>query len=180
MGKFVLVVEKYIKRLENAKFANLEKTRIGILKNALSDGVKNNDGIIIPSIDFTGGGGSGMYSYKCPVRYGVWAYAQESVGLLSASFVIKNLKKDGDAALVLCAQDDDSENACAISVKINDYEVFKGKNPFPRFAWSLKTFKFPKNILKNGKNFLTIKNISGGDNLKGPPFFMINYAAVKQ
>ena len=37
--------------------------------------------------------------------------------------------------------------------------IFEGKNEFLKFIWTVRTFNVDKDILKKGKNVLTIENL---------------------
>jgi hypothetical protein len=170
-------IDKYIKRLKQAKFPHIERRRKKLIKIIQKENKISSRDIILTSMDFTGGSRSGVYSYKCKPRYAIWAYAPEAVATMQVEFDLTDSLKDAD--LVICGQDDDREARCAIRIKINGHSIFKGKNPFNRFGWYNKTFSIPHKYLKKGKNEITIENIEQSDNMTGPPFIMISYAVLK-
>jgi hypothetical protein len=176
---YVIGIKKYIAKLEKADFPNLKKDKAKLLKIAKQETSLKDGDIFMPSMDFTGGGGTGKYSYKCQPRYAIWAYAPDSVASMTCEFDLdKKQAKAPKSSLFICAQDDDSDKKCKISISINGHEIFKGENDFGRFKWDLRRFEIPASYLVEGKNILTVTNTEESDNISGPPFFMISYAAL--
>ncbi len=129
--------------------------------------------------DFRGGKSPAEYGFKCEKRLATWIYgAKTDLNTLTASFRLNGPPTRAGYDLVLSAQDDDSERKCRIRILVNHNLVFAGPNPFVRFGWYRHTFPIKGSFLKEGANTIQIANIENSDRRKGPPFFMLNYAAL--
>ena len=134
----------------------------------------------IAAVEFLGGAGPAVYGNRCEKRLATWIYGSQSPNpRMQASFDIDPFPAAGDYDLIISAQDDDAEKKCRIRIKLNDFPIFEGENPFVRLGWSRHTFRLPAQKLKR-RNILLIENIEPDGHFGGPPFFMLNYVIVRK
>ncbi len=136
--------------------------------------------ILLTPYDFGGGANPLLYTYRCEKRLATYVKGKKTkISKMSASFFLKTEQLNARYKLVICGQDDDSNEKCPIRIELNGNSIFEGKNPFQRFGWNVQEFEIPPGILKEGANTLDIQNTADSANIAGPPFFMINYAVLQ-
>lgn len=173
------IIKKYIKDLESAQSDAQEYE--DFLNNCIQKEVGiNPEDTVLLSTQFLCAN-SGLYKYQCEPRYAAWVYGPESKSAMSVRFMIdeRELGKSENAKLIICGQDDEDEEECAIAIVLNGNTVFKGKSGFGRQGWFIKEFTFPTAYLKRGENILEIKNTTKSENQYGTPWFGISYAVIR-
>lgn len=136
--------------------------------------------ILLSPYDFTGGHTPEYYNYRCERRLSTWIRGKKTaINKMQASFQLSDKSLAYLNELVISGQDDDAEKKCTIKICINSATVFEGANPFGRFGWNTRKFPLEKGILKEGMNALSIECLDESGIAHGPPFFMLNYAVLK-
>ncbi len=167
----------------NRYIQDVEATRKKAEKEA---GLNSKTDIFRSALEFSGGMNPQFYNYKqakkgidIKRRLCTWIYGAESIRpALTTSFEIEPFPPSGDYKLIISGLDDDSTNKCPIKIDLNGYTIFSGANPFSNKDWNLKEFTIPADKLHRN-NILTIANTAASDSLSGPPFFMLNYAILR-
>jgi hypothetical protein len=138
------------------------------------------------AMEFSGGAGPKFYEYKqvkkgidVKRRFSTWIYGAESIKpSMSTKFEVIPFPPSGDYKLIVSGLDDDSKEKCPIRITLNESLIFEGSNPFSEKDWNIHEFDIPGDRLKRN-NILTIENIASSDSISGPPFFMLNYAILR-
>ncbi len=142
--------------------------------------------ILRSALEFTGGKGPQFYSYKqkkkgidVKKRLCTWIYGKNTINSsLKTKFDIMPFPPSGDYKLIISGLDDDSTNKCPIRIYLNGCTIFNGENPFSNKNWDIKEFNIPAEKLQRN-NTLTIYNTAESDSTSSPPFFMLNYAILR-
>ncbi len=180
--------ENELKRaLRNPNYNKYSKGEQESKKQAkLEVNYSSDNDILLSALSFVGGMGPDFYNYKnqdkkinIQRRLSTWIYGKQSIrSSLEARFEISPFPPSGDYELIISGLDDDAKAKCPIKICLNGSTVFSGDNPFSRKNWSIKKFTIPGHFFKRN-NVLTISNISKSDTTSGPPFFMLNYAVLR-
>ncbi len=175
-------IENFCRKLRNnktlAKFAkDADKVKQMAVKEVGRNG--KND-VFLLSHDFVGGKGPKKYGYRGKEkRLATWIYGAKSGNpRMQSKFRVEPFPPSGDYQLIICGQDDDAEAKCKIRISVNGKAIFEGENPFERFKWKLHTFVLPAEKLKR-HNTILIENIEDTSRFGGPPFFLLNYAVLR-
>lgn len=160
-----------------------EKTRAKAKTEVSLDSKKD---IFRSAMEFFGGVGPKFYAYKSPKkgiditrRLCTWIYGAHSIKpSMTTSFEITPFPPSGDYKLIISGLDDDVKNKCPIKISLNDHLIFEGPCPFSNKDWNIQEFKISADTLQRN-NVLTIYNIADSDSSTGPPFFMLNYAVLR-
>ncbi len=138
------------------------------------------------AMEFSGGMGPEFYRYiqrkkgiDIKKRFCTWVYGAESIKpYISTKFEISPFPPSGDYKLIVSGVDDDSPEKCPIKIVLNKNNIFEGPNPFSNKDWNIHEFKIPADkLLRN--NILTIYNTATSESTTGAPFFMLNYAIIR-
>ena len=181
MGWCIHVQKTFVETLKAkpdlSKFAKkVEESSQQAAKECRFDAAKDT---FLSAYDFTGGHPGQDYATHCEKRLATWIYgARTNKHELRTSFVVDPWPAAADYQLIISGQSDDLERKCRIRIRVNDKTVFEGGNPFVRRGWSTNSFTIPGGALKRN-SMLTIQNIEDSDSKSGPPWFMVNYAVVR-
>ena len=137
--------------------------------------------VFLAPYDFNGGKSPAMYGFGCEPRVATWIYGTKTdIHTLRAQYRVTVPPSAETYNLIVCGQDDDGPDQCKIRILVNDNIVFEGANPLKAFGWYRHAFKVKGAFLKEGENTIVIENIEEGSGQRmGPPYFMLNYAILK-
>ncbi|MCX7918343.1 MAG: beta-N-acetylglucosaminidase domain-containing protein [bacterium] len=136
--------------------------------------------IFLSPYDFSGGYSIKVYELGGDPRLATWIYgAKTNFHKLEARFRL-GTPPITSYTLLVSAQPDEGPKPCRIRITINNNKVYEGDSPFNQLPWSIHRFPVPEYFLKEGDNSLTIENLEDSDRIGGYPFFMFNYAVIKQ
>ncbi len=115
---------------------------------------------------FLGCKGPQEYSHECEPRTAVWIYGTNTAN--PAMWVNLGLETapEGEARLILVAQDDDKPGAVRLGISVNGQSIFEGENPFAERGWSEGELTIPAGVLKAGRNeirFSTLDESAAAD-----------------
>jgi len=88
----------------------------------------------------------------------------------------------GAATLTLTGLDDELAELNPIVIEVNDQQVFSGPSPFLNWdgvgngadaAWTEVTVTIPAELLKRGRNQITVANLSPSGNVNAPPYVLL-------
>jgi hypothetical protein len=94
----------------------------------------------------------------------------------------------GPATLTLTGLDDELADLNPIAIEVNDQQVFSGPSPFLNWngvgngddaAWTQVTVTIPADVLKRGRNQITIANLSPSGNFNAPPYVLLADATLE-
>jgi hypothetical protein len=94
----------------------------------------------------------------------------------------------GPATLTLTGLDDELEELNPIAIEVNDQQVFSGPSPFLNWngvgngadaSWTQVTVTIPADVLKRGRNEITIANLSPSGNFNAPPYVLLADATLE-
>jgi hypothetical protein len=94
----------------------------------------------------------------------------------------------GPATLRLTGLDDELAELNPIAIEVNDQQVFSGPSPFRNWngagngndaAWTEVTVTIPADVLKRGRNDITIANLSPSGNFNAPPYVLLADATLE-
>jgi hypothetical protein len=94
----------------------------------------------------------------------------------------------GPATLVMTGLDDELPELNPIAIEVNGQQVFSGPSPFLNWdgvgngdeaAWTEVTLTIPADVLKRGRNEITIANLSPGGNFNAPPYLLLADATLE-
>jgi hypothetical protein len=92
------------------------------------------------------------------------------------------------ATLTLTGLDDELAALNPLAIEVNDQQVFGGPSPFLNWdgvanganaAWTEVTVTIPAELLKRGRNQITIANQSPSGNVNAPPYVLLGDATVE-
>jgi hypothetical protein len=94
----------------------------------------------------------------------------------------------GAATLTLTGLDDELGALNPIVIEVNDQQVFSGPSPFLNWdgvgngadaAWTEVTVAIPAELLKRGRNQITVANLSPSGNVDAPPYVLLGDATLE-
>ena len=94
----------------------------------------------------------------------------------------------GPATLTLTGLDDELAELNPIAIEVNDQQVFSGPSPFLNWdgvgngadaAWTEVTVTIPAELLKRGRNQITVANLSPSGNVNAPPYVLLGDATLE-
>jgi hypothetical protein len=94
----------------------------------------------------------------------------------------------GPATLTLTGLDDELADLNPIAIAVNDQQVFSGPSPFLNWdgvgngadaAWTEVTVTIPGELLKRGRNQITVANLSPSGNVNAPPYVLLGDATLE-
>jgi hypothetical protein len=94
----------------------------------------------------------------------------------------------GPATLTLTGLDDELAELNPIVIEVNDQEVFSGPSPFLNWdgvgngadaAWTEVSVTIPAELLKRGRNQITVANLSPSGNVNAPPYVLLGDATLE-
>jgi hypothetical protein len=94
----------------------------------------------------------------------------------------------GPATLTLTGLDDELAVLNPIMIEVNDQQVFSGPSPFLNWdgagngadaAWTEATVTIPAELLKRGRNQITVANLSPSGNVNAPPYVLLGDATLE-
>ena len=94
----------------------------------------------------------------------------------------------GPATLTLTGLDDELTDLNPIVIEVNDQQVFSGPSPFLNWdgvgngadaAWTEVTVTIPAELLKRGRNQITVANLSPSGNINAPPYVLLGDATLE-
>ena len=97
-------------------------------------------------------------------------------------------RPSGPATLTLTGLDDELAELNPIAIEVNDQQVFSGPSPFRNWngagngadaAWTQVTVTIPADVLKRGRNEITIANLSPSGNFNAPPYVLLADATLE-
>ena len=182
MQRHVDQVDKFYQHLQHSpNLAAYRDEAAASLKQAVQEvRFSDKENQFLSAYDFTGGVGPKHYALNCEKRLATWIYGGQSPNRsMESQFAVEPFPPSSDYELIVSAQDDDAEAVCRIRIWVNDTKIFEGPNPFPAHAWSRHTFRIPAASLHRSSR-LRIENAEDAGRTGGPPFFMLNYAVVRQ
>jgi hypothetical protein len=92
------------------------------------------------------------------------------------------------ATLTLTGLDDELAALNPLAIEVNDQQVFSGPSPFLNWdgaangadaAWTEVTVTIPTELLKRGRNQITIANLSPSGNVNAPPYVLLGDATLE-
>ena len=92
------------------------------------------------------------------------------------------------ATLTLTGLDDELAALNPLAIEVNDQQVFSGPSPFLNWdgvangadaAWTEVTVTIPAELLKRGRNQITIANQSPSGNVNAPPYVLVGDATLE-
>jgi hypothetical protein len=93
----------------------------------------------------------------------------------------------GPVTLTLTGLDDELAEKNPIAIEVNDQQVFSGPSPFLNWdgvgngedaAWTEVAVTIPAELLKRGRNEITIANLSPSGNFNAPPYVLLAEATL--
>ena len=97
-------------------------------------------------------------------------------------------RPSGAATLTLTGLDDELADLNPIAIAVNDQQVFSGPSPFLNWdgvgngadaAWTGATVTIPAELLKRGRNQITVANLSPSGNVNAPPYVLLGDATLE-
>jgi hypothetical protein len=91
----------------------------------------------------------------------------------------------GPATLTLTGLDDELTELNPIAIEVNGQQVFSGPSPFQNWngtddaAWTEVRVTIPADVLKRGRNEITIANLSPSGNFNAPPYVLLADATLE-
>src|SRR5215213_7665301 len=94
----------------------------------------------------------------------------------------------GAVAFTLNGLDDELAALNPIAIEVNDQQVFSGPSPFLNWAgvasgaaaaWTEVTVTIPAELLKRGRNQITVANLSPSGNFNAPPYVLLGDATLE-
>jgi len=94
----------------------------------------------------------------------------------------------GAVTLTLNGLDDELAALNPIAIEVNDQQVFSGPSPFLNWdgvasgadvAWTEATVTIPAELLKRGRNQITVANQSPSANVNAPPYLLLGDATLQ-
>jgi hypothetical protein len=94
----------------------------------------------------------------------------------------------GPAILTLTGLDDELTELNPIAIEVNDQQVFSGPSPFRNWdgvgngdnaAWTEAAVTIPADLLRRGRNHITIANQSPSGNFNAPPYVLLGDATLE-
>jgi hypothetical protein len=94
----------------------------------------------------------------------------------------------GPATLTITGLDDELDTLNPIAIEVNDQQVFNGPSPFSNWdgvgngenaAWTDVEVTIPADLLRQGRNEITIFNLSPGGNFNAPPYVLLADATLQ-
>lgn len=181
---------KFCEELEKAraegKFSvagDIESDKINAAKDCSLNKEKD---IFLSVFDFSGGDTPRVYVWKQhDKRFGTIIRGKNFANhSLKAGFKTTTPPSKEFYELFISAQGDDSKeqglsSQCRIAISLNGNVIFSGPAPFVYSEWTARSFKIKGSFLREGENILTIDSLEEKGNAQGPPFFILNYAVVK-
>jgi hypothetical protein len=88
----------------------------------------------------------------------------------------------------LTGLDDELAELNPIAIEVNDQQVFNGPSPFLNWdgagngvdaAWTEVTVTIPAELLKRGRNQITVANLSPSGNVNAPPYVLLGDATLE-
>lgn len=182
--------DKFLAELEKAKkdgkfnvIGDVENDKKSAVKACEFDNAKD---VFLSACDFSGGDTPRVFVWKQKEkRTGTLIRAKDFANhSLQAVFKTTTPPSKETYDLFICAQGDDSKEQglpqqCRIEVRVNGNTVFSGPAPFVSSVWTSRCFKVKGGFLREGENLVTIDSLEEKGNFSGPPFFILNYAVVK-
>ena len=181
LESIVAIHRRFAQRVESTKeLKGFEAAQLKIRQLAEQEaGYGEGAGFLLTPHDFLGGFPAKTYGHQCEPRLATWIYgARTRFGKMNATWPLP-APPEHDYELILSGQNHDAPDACRIRIRVNGHPVFEGPNPFVRGGWSRQTFPVEGQLLRDGRNTLTIENIEASDIVSGPPYFLLNYAVVR-
>lgn len=186
MQRYPPMQQQFVTRLRERPslelFAEMEEAAIA---NAAADGIAIQEGrdTFLSAQDFGGAKGPAFYEYRdlIPRRPAVWIHgALGSYASIQASFELDPFPVESNYSLILSAQDNDRGDVARIRIRINDTVIFEGENEFGRHGWYVREYPIPVAALDRRYSRLIIESLEETSNSHGPPWFMVNYAVLRQ
>jgi hypothetical protein len=117
-------------------------------------------------------------------RTATWIYGTATeYDTMRAGFELR-AQPAGTASLSVEGMDSEGRTKTNISVKVNGFEIYSGPNPLPdddqpleTGTWTIYTWSFPAELLRPGRNEISVSNLDQGA-FSRPPFFMLDYAEL--
>lgn len=140
------------------------------------------DTIRIEDTDWHGGHrrSDGLYGG----RTATWVYGNStSYHTMRTTFVL-DVQPVGTALLCIEGMNSEGEFKTDISIRLNDHEIYRGKNLLPhddyvleRGNWATHCWDIDAELLRVGQNEIQISNLNKGA-FSRPPWFMLDYADI--
>ncbi len=133
----------------------------------------------------------GAYRPRDTLHFGrpwVAIYGNLSVYSRAAAFVRLDAAPTGPATLTLSGIDDEWLDLNPIAVRVNGQQVFAGASPFANWdgatasaaeAWTPVTITIAPELLKAGRNRITVANLSPTDHVGSPPYVLLGEASLQ-
>ncbi len=133
----------------------------------------------------------GAYRPRDTLHFGrpwVAIYGDLSVYSRAAAAVQLDVAPTGPATLTLTGIDDEWLDLNPIAVKVNGHQVFSGASPFANWdgattsaaaAWTPVTITISPELLKAGRNRITVANLSPTGNVGSPPYILLGEASLQ-
>ena len=115
-------------------------------------------------------------------------YGSLSVYSRAAAAVQLDAAPTGPATLMLTGIDDEWLDLNPIAVRVNGQQVFSGASPFANWdgatasaakAWTPVTITIAPELLKAGRNRITVANLSPTGNIGSPPYVLLGDATLQ-
>jgi hypothetical protein len=115
-------------------------------------------------------------------------YGDLSVYSRAAAAVQLDAAPTGPATLTLIGIDDEWLDLNPIAIKVNGQQVFSGASPFANWdgvttsaaaAWTPVTITIAPELLKAGRNRITVANLSPTDHVGAPPYVLLGDASLQ-
>jgi hypothetical protein len=133
----------------------------------------------------------GAYHPRDALHFGrpwVAIYGRLSVYSRATAFVRLDAAPTGPATLTLTGIDDEWLDLNPIAVEVNGQQVFAGVSPFANWdgattsaaaAWTPVTITIAPEILRAGRNRITVANLSPTGNIGSPPYLLLGDATLQ-
>jgi hypothetical protein len=133
----------------------------------------------------------GAYRPRDPLYFGrpwVAIYGDQSVYPRATALFRLDAPPTGPATLTLSGIDDEWLDLNPIAVEVNGQQVFAGASPFANWdgtttgapaAWTSTTVTIAPELLKAGRNRITIANLSPSINVGSPPYILLGDASLQ-
>jgi hypothetical protein len=133
----------------------------------------------------------GAYRPRDPLYFGrpwVAIYGDQSVYPRATALFRLDAPPTGPATLTLSGIDDEWLDLNPIAIEVNGQQVFAGASPFANWdgtttgaatAWTSTTVTIAPDLLKAGRNRITIANLSPSVNVGSPPYILLGDASLQ-
>jgi hypothetical protein len=133
----------------------------------------------------------GAYHPRDALHFGrpwVAIYGSLSVYSRATAFVRLDAAPTGPATLTLTGIDDEWLDLNPIAVEVNGQQVFAGASPFANWdgtttgaatAWTPVTITIAPELLRAGRNRITIANLSPSVTVGSPPYILLGDASLQ-